>query len=283
MKNLLDRTALVTGAAGGIGPDIARALAHEGVGLVLSGLPDETDQLEALRDELSGSGVAVALATADLRDPEQCQELCREAAAGVGPVDLLINNAGIEMTASFPEFSVDELAQMVAVNLLAPMMLVRAALPGMLARGRGHVVFMSSLAGKLGTPYNHPYAATKAGLVALTQSLRAEYGPSPVGFSAICPTFVSGAGMYARMEDAGAHAPFMATAVAPDAVAAAVIRAIRDDLPEVIVSARPVRPLLALTGIAPRLSERVLRRTGPDAVFRHMAAARGRLGSSPTP
>jgi short-subunit dehydrogenase len=140
------------------------------------------------------------------------------------------------------------------------------------------VVFMASLAGKMGSPYNHPYSATKAALVGLTQSLRAEYNGSEIGFSAICPGFVEGGGMYARMDHNGEELPFMAATVTREEVAGAVVDAIRRDLPEVIVTARNVRPVLALQALAPQLAEKVLRRTSPDEVFKHMAEARGRAG-----
>jgi short-subunit dehydrogenase len=112
--------------------------------------------------------------------------------------------------------------------------------------------------------------------VGLTQSLRAEYEGTDIGFSAICPGFVSGAGMFARMNGNRETLPFMAKTVSADEVAGAVLDAIRRDLPEVIVTARNVRPVLALQALAPQLAERVLRRTSPDDVFRHMAEERGR-------
>jgi short-subunit dehydrogenase len=272
------RTALLTGAAGGIGPDVARALAREGASVALCGLPGEEEALAALCDELGALGVSSDALLCDLTVAAELDDLCADVEGALGPVDILVNNAGVEMTAAYAEFTPEELELIVAVNLTAPLLLTRHALRGMRSRGRGHVVFMASLAGKLGTPYNHPYAATKAGLVGLTQALRAEYAGVPIGFSAICPGFVTGGGMYARMEEAGAAAPFMAAAVTAEDVAGAVVDAIRRDLPEVIVSRRPVRPLLALQALAPRLGERALRRTGPDDVFRHMAQARGRAG-----
>src|ERR671933_2968955 len=90
---------------------------------------------------------------------------------------------------------------MVDLNLTAPILLTHRVLPGMLERGRGHVVFISSVAGKIGPPYVEPYAATKKGLIGLTQSLRSEYHNAPVGFSVVCPGFVAGDGMYQRMKE----------------------------------------------------------------------------------
>jgi len=213
---------------------------------------------------------------ADLTVAGELDGLCARAEEAVGPLGLLVNNAGVELTAAYERFERSELEWIVAVNLVAPLVLTRHVLPGMRERGRGHVVFMASLAGKMGSPYNHPYSATKAALVGLTQSLRAEYVDSPIGFSAICPGFVSGGGMYARMEQNGDELPFMAATVDASEVADAVIDAIQRDRPEVIVTARNVKPILALQQLAPQVAERLLRRTSPDEVFRHMAEARGR-------
>jgi short-subunit dehydrogenase len=278
MKAIQGRNALLTGAEGGLGPDIARTLAREGVNLALSGLPDQRDALGALRDEVRALGARAEVVPADLTVPDELDTLGMRAEDALGPVEILVNNAGVELTAAYAEFTRRELEWIVSVNLVAPLVLTRHVLGGMRARGSGHVVFMASLAGKMGSPYNHPYSATKAGLVGLTQSLRAEYAGSSIGFSAICPGFVSGTGMYGRMEENGESLPFMAATVSAEEVAGAVVDAIRRDLPEVIVTARNVRPVLALQALAPQLAERVLRRTSPDEVFRHMAETRGRAG-----
>jgi short-subunit dehydrogenase len=278
MKDIGGRAALLTGAAGGIGPDVARELARSGAHVALSGLETEEPELVALRDELRPAGVRAEVVLADLTAAEELDTLCERVEAAVGPVEILVNNAGTEFTAAYAEYTREEIERMVAVNLTAPLVLTRHAVRRMRALGAGHVVFMSSLAGKLGQPYNHPYSATKAALIALAQSLRAEYANSSIGFSAICPSFVSGGGMFARMEEDGAKAPFMAAAVSADDVARAVVDAIRRDRPEVIVSARSIKPVLTLQVVAPRLAERVLRKTGPDEVFRHMARVRGRAG-----
>ena len=109
------------------------------------------------------------------------------------------------------------------------MVLTRHVLPGMLARGRGHVVVVSSLAGRGGNAYNVLYATTKAGLVGFARSLRAELSASPVGVSVICPGFIARDGMYARMQEFGVNAPLALRAVEPERVAQAVVAAIVDD------------------------------------------------------
>lgn len=167
---------------------------------------------------------------------------------------------------------------MVDLNLTAPMLLAHRVLPGMLARRRGHVVFISSLGGKSGPAYDEPYAATKAGLIGLNQSLRAEYLHEPVGFSVVCPGFIAGDGMYQRMLDRGIRANRLMGETTVEKVVDAVVRAIRRDLPEVIESGAPIRPALALAQLAPGLAERIAPRFGVTELFRRAAVARGRGG-----
>lgn len=265
-------TALMTGAAGGLGTHLARALAGRGVDLALSGRNEAA--LAALCDELRARGVRAEAVAADLSDPRQAAGLFARAEAAVGPVDLLVNNAGVEETVPYPGLDDDELQAMVAVDLVAPMLLARHALAAMTARGRGHVVNVGSLAGKGGVPYEAVYATTKAGLVGLTRSLRAELRGSPVGVSIVCPGFVSGDGMYARMEGLGVRAPLPLRPVPPARVVDAVLAAIERDVPEVLVSATPMRPLLALQELAPRLAERITVGLGTRRFFGAVVARR---------
>lgn len=196
----------------------------------------------------------------------------------LGPLDLLVNNAGVETVGAFVAYTPEQLTAMVDVNLTAPMLLTHSVLPGMLERGRGHVVFISSLAGKFGPAYNEPYAATKAGLIGLTQSLRAEHRRSPVGFSVVCPGFVAGDGMYQRMVEEGISSNRLMGETTVEKVAGGVVKAIREDRPEVLESGSPVRPLLAVGQLAPRLVEWAGDRIGAAEIFRRTAAQRDRLG-----
>ncbi|MBV9940637.1 MAG: SDR family NAD(P)-dependent oxidoreductase, partial [Solirubrobacterales bacterium] len=196
--------------------------------------------------------------------------------AALGPLDLLINNAGVEYTAAFTNCTREELTSTVDINLTAPLLLTHRVVPGMLARGRGHVVFISSLAGKLGPAYSEPYAATKAGLVGLTQSLRAEYLRAPIGFSVVCPGFVAGDGMFQRMLEEGVRSNRLVGSTTVEKVADEVIDAIRRDRPEAIESGAPIRPMLALAQLAPRVVERLTPRFGVTEIFRRTAAGRGR-------
>ena len=138
----------------------------------------------------------------------------------------------------------------VEVNLIAAMLLTRAVLPGMLDRQRGHIVNISSGAGKVGVPFAVAYATSKHGLVGFTNSLRCEYLKSPVGFSVVCPGFVTETGMYARWEDHGAKAPKLVGRSTPDKVAHVVVRCIQKNRGEALVNTLPVRPLIVLFNIA---------------------------------
>jgi short-subunit dehydrogenase len=164
----------------------------------------------------------------------------------------------------------------VGVNLAAPLELTRRALPGMLERGRGHVVFVSSLSGFAGTAFEAPYAATKGALNALCRSLRAEYVERPVGFSLVAPGSVAGEGMFARGQADGIRVPRALRLTTPGAVGRAVVDAIETDAPEVVVYPGPVRSTLALGLLAPRISERLNERLGLGRLFQPAAEARGR-------
>src|SRR3954453_10257129 len=256
MRDLAGRTALVTGAAGGLGRHLVRALEDQGMQVVVSARA--TARLE---------GLGARAVAADLVNRDDVHRLAREA----GEIDILVNNAGIELTRRYVELTDDELDQMVAINLVAPMLLARDLLGGMLARGRGHVVFIASMSGKVGVSCNEPYAATKAGLLGLTRSLRAEFRDAPVGFSVVSPGFIAGTGMWNRMD---ARAPLLAGEAKPERVVAATLRAIRRDLPDVTVNGAPIRPMLALGAVAPAVFDRLTQRLGPSAMFEREAERR---------
>lgn len=275
MRDLRGCAALVTGASGGLGTHIARRLAREGVNVAVSGRREQA--LRTVAAELSGLGVQACAVPADLADLDQLDPLVARSEAELGPIDLLVNNAGIELTSAFADYAPADLRRVVDVNLTAPLLLTRQLVPGMLRRGRGHVVFISSVAGKLGTAYQEPYSASKAGLVALTQALRAEYLHAPVGFSVVCPGFIAGDGMYQRLVELGFKSNRLMGETTVDKVVDRTVEAIRRDLPEVIESGAPIRPALALSQIVPRVVERVAPRVGVTELFGRVAASRERV------
>ena len=274
MKHLRGGIALVTGASGGIGGHLARALADEGMHVVVSGRRKEA--LATLVEQIQTRGVRAASVPADLSDLGQAESLVERSEQALGPIDVLVNNAGVEVASSYSKYTVAELTSMVNLNLTAAMLLTHGALGGMLSRGRGHVVFISSVGGKFGPPYQAPYAATKAGLIGLTQSLRGEYRRSPVGFSVVCPGFVAGDGMYQRGIEQGLVSNRLMGTTTTARIAERVVAAIREDRPEVIESGVPIRPMLALGQLAPRLVERAVPLSGLTDLMRRSAALRGK-------
>jgi short-subunit dehydrogenase len=282
VRELRGRNALVTGAGGGLGAYIARALAGEGVNLALTDLPGSS--IDGLSAELRTRGVQVEHAPADLTDRDERRRLASWAAEALGPIDVLVNNAGVEFGGPYLETSSEELELTVAVNLLAVMDMTRLLVPGMLERGWGHVVNMASLAGKLPPPQLASYGATKHGVVGFTASARAEFADDPVGFSAICPGFVGRVGMFGRIEPyiEGESAP-MGT-VPPERVGEAVVRAIREDVGEIIVNAGPAKPIILLNAIAPATVARIYRLRRFREFGERLTKARQRYeAAQPTP
>lgn len=250
---------------------MARAFARLGANLALVAYPGAG--LDVLRQETEHLGATTLTLASDLRDPQQRRSLVEEIRKRFGSVDILINNAGIEFTSAYHDLSEEQIHDIISINLEAAMLVTRLILPDMLQRKAGHIVNISSLAGKAAPAFQEPYAATKAGLIAFTFSLRATYRTSGVSASAIVPGFVE-AGIYAKLkEKSGCAAPALLGTSPPEKVAGAVLRAIERDLPEVIINPIPVRPLLALMTLLPRLGEVLLRKTGGHDFFRRVVEA----------
>jgi NAD(P)-dependent dehydrogenase (short-subunit alcohol dehydrogenase family) len=274
MKNLDGKTAILTGASGGLGQHLAQGLAEAGMNLVLVAYPGV--ELESVRKTVTEKGRKAISLALDLRDPGQRARVLAETRREFGGTDVLINNAGVELSSAYHELPESMLRDILTVNLEAPMMLSWALLPEMVRRGAAHIVNISSLAGKAGPGWQEPYAATKAGLIAFTFSLRATYAGTGVSASVICPGFVE-AGIYARIkQETGCAAPALLGSSSPEKVVCAMMRAIRWNLPEVIVNPYPVRPLFALTALFPRLGEWVTARLGAHTFFRQVAEAQKR-------
>jgi short-subunit dehydrogenase len=268
--------ALVTGAGGGLGGYISRAVGSQGANLVVSDLPGS--EIDARAEELGRMGVEARAVPGDLTDSAERARLVREAEEAIGPLDVLINNAGLEFGGAFTKTTREEIEAIATVNLIAVMDLTWLVLPGMLARRRGHVVNLASLAGKIPSAFLATYAATKHGVVGFTHSLNAEYADEPVSFSAICPVFVADVGMYARAEpDMDIEPPPGLRPVPPQRVADAVLEALREDRAEVIVNRGPIRPLAGLYWLAPKTTARLLGSRRTRRYAEDYARARGRL------
>jgi len=245
---------LLTGATGGLGHAIARALGERGGNLILSGR--RTHVLEPLAEELHARALAV-----DLSEPAEIDRLLQEA----GEVDILVANAALPASGRLESFSIEEIDRALNVNLRAPILLAHALVPAMVNRGNGHLVFMSSLSGKAATPGAALYNASKYGLRGFASALRADLRASGVGVSAIFPGFIRDAGMFA---DAGVKLPPGIGTRSPQDVAAAVLAAIERNRGEVDVAPLPVRASTIFANLAPELAGSVARRLGSEDITR---------------
>jgi short-subunit dehydrogenase len=275
--------ALITGASRGIGRHVAMALARRGMDLVLAARSQ--GGLDAVAAEVrAATGVTVWTLTVDLGDREQAASLPARAEAAAGRIDVLVNNAGLDTVCRPDEIPLEELAAMTDVNLLAPMLLTRMVLPGMVRRGRGHVVNVASMSGRIAISYQEPYTATKFGLVGFTLALRmtAQDQAWGVGASAVCPGFISGEGMHEDMKrEFGVTTPKLFGSLPVERVADAVVDAVEKDLAEVLVTPGAPRVMVAVIAAAPRLFEWTVRRLDLAALFRSVVAQRKRAAAVP--
>ncbi len=251
-------TVLLTGATGGLGQAIARTLSAKGARLILTGR--RVDVLEPLAKELDARSLAV-----DLERREEVERLIHD----VGEVDILLANAGLSAAGQILDFSTEEVDRILEVNLRAPVVLAHGLLPQMLERDRGHILFMSSLAGKAATAGQAIYNATKFGLRGFALALRADLQDTGVGVSAVSPGFIRDAGMFA---DAGVKLPPGIGTRSPEDVARAVVEAIERDRAEVDVAPLHLRIGSLLSGLAPDTAAAVTRRMGGDRIARDHAA-----------
>ncbi|MCH8859114.1 MAG: 3-oxoacyl-[acyl-carrier-protein] reductase [Proteobacteria bacterium] len=187
MFDLTGKTALVTGATGGIGREIAKTLCGAGAHVVLSGT--RADVLAALKDEL-GNGAFVA--PCDLSKAPQVEQLVKNAEAAAGtPIDILINNAGITRDNLFIRMKDEEWEQVLAVDLTAAFRLSRSVLRGMMKKRWGRIVTITSIVGITGNPGQSNYAAAKAGLIGMTKSLAAEVASRNITVNCVAPGFIA--------------------------------------------------------------------------------------------
>ncbi len=180
--------AMITGASSGLGAEMARQLASRGwrVGLTAR----RAVELGEVAAAILADGGTVVIAPADATDAVATAAAVRKVVRQLGPIDLLIANAGIGLEFSARNFDASHFARMVQVNLVAPVLAIECVLPAMVERGSGQIVGISSLAGYRGLPGSAGYAATKAGLTALLEGLRPELKRSGIGVSIVHPGYV---------------------------------------------------------------------------------------------
>lgn len=256
MTELRGSTALVTGATGGLGRAISRALQREGATVVVTGR--QAEPLKQLAAEVGGRAVV-----ADLSRRDDLRRLLDEA----GTIDVAVMNAALPGSGELQDWDQEEIDRALEVNLANPIAMTRALLTGFLGRGSGHFVYISSLSGKVASRGAPIYSATKYGLRGFAHALRSDLHGTGVGCTVINPGFVRDAGMFA---DAGAKLPLGIGTVSPDRVAAAVVRAVRGNRAEVDVAPVTLRMGALIGSLSPGLSAQMQARFGSD-VSRQMA------------
>lgn len=240
------RTALLTGATGGLGRAIAAALAGRGAKLVLSSR--KAAQLDELALSLPGSGHRTVVC--DLAEDGAAVELLTQA----GDIDVLVANAALPASGRLEDFSQLDIGRALRVNLESPVRMTRALLPRWQQRGSGHFVFISSIAGYAANARMSLYAATKFGLRGFGLALREDLRASAIGVSVITPGIIREAGMFA---DSGAEPLFGLGTSTPRQVGDAVLRAIERDKAEICVAPRRQRALTRLMMLAPEFLGRM--------------------------
>lgn len=252
---------LLSGATGGIGQAIAQELAGHNARLVLSSRRKE--ELGKVAESLPGTEHEVIVA--DLAEPGAAEKLIADA----GDVDVMVANAALPASGKLDDFSSEEVQRAIRVNFESPIMMARALAPNLIKKGEGHLVFISSLSGKVGSPRAALYGATKFGLRGFSFGLREDLHESGVGVSIVSPGFVRGAGMWA---DADVDPPPMIGTTTPAKVAKAVARAIERNRNEITVAPRRQRFVAELGYRHPTLAARMQRRGGAERIASELAA-----------
>ena len=272
--DLGEATAIVTGGSRGIGPHIAAALTERGarVALVARG----HTELQATARKLRSEGGPVLAITADVTSADDRHAVIETVEGELGPVDVLVNNAGGDPQREFHKLAEPEIEGVVDLNLTSALILSRLVLPGMLARGRGHIVNVSSMAGRTSFPYTEAYAAAKDGLIGFTRVLRADYRGHGVSGSTLVLGPVRDAGVGARTaEEFGIKVP-RGISVSPEQVGRATVRAIVKDKAELALLPGPGRLLRAVMDRFPGIGPAMNRMGGAETTMLTVAEYRER-------
>lgn len=249
---------LITGANGGIGAAIARAFARRGARLLVTGR--RPDALEALCAELGAEALS-----ADLVNEADVERLCQASL----DCDVVVHNAALPASGPLGDFTPDEIDRALAVNLRAPIHIARAAGAAMAERSRGHIVFISSIAGKVASGHTSLYSATKFGLRGFSLGLREDLRASGVGVTTVFPGFIREAGMFAMT---GVKLPTGVGTRSPEDVAAAVLHAVLRNPAEIDVAAFEQRLGGWIGHFAPDFVARIQRMSGGEAIWTKISA-----------
>jgi len=264
MSSFDAKTVWITGASSGIGLSLALELANRGAKLVLTAR--RADRLREVRSRCTHPE-RVHVLCGDLLDESARTRLASEAQAAAGPIDVLINNAGITQRATAQETRLADVRRLMELNFFAPIALSNALLPSMLARGSGRIVVVSSVAGYVGTPLRSSYAASKHAVRGYFDSLRAELHDTGVGVTIVCPGYIateisakaiSSDGQLHGKEDAA-----NASGMDPAECARVIANAIAKGRSEVYVGGKEVYGIY-LKRFFPKLVERIIPKHAPE-------------------
>jgi NADP-dependent 3-hydroxy acid dehydrogenase YdfG len=241
---LQGRVVVVTGASSGIGASTAVAFAKRGAKVVLAAR--RTERLEELADRIHRAGGTALALTVDVGDPKQLDRLPSVIREAVGPPDVLVNNAGLRGRGGFEDLAYDHIERVVLVNVLGVLYGTRAFLPGMLARGQGHVVNVASLAGRFAAPGAALYSATKHAVVGFSEAVNYDTAPRGVLVTSVNPAFVETEGF--------SHDDLPPRAVLEvEHVAESIVKVVRDAIAPEYSIPRWIAPLQAFRVLTPPL------------------------------
>lgn len=254
-EELAGRVAVVTGASAGIGEATARVLAAAGMRVAVCARRRE--RLDRLAADIIASGREAAVYPLDVTDAVAVRAMVDDVASRWGGIDVLVNNAGRGLSATFEDTKPEELRELLELNVMAVFTATQAVLPGMRARGRGHVINVSSIVGQRGVPYRSAYSATKFALGGLSEALRVELAGTGIHVSLVYPigTATEFHEVESRRAGPGPHGPIQSS----DHVARCILRCVRRPRTEVY----PYKPswLLAVANVfVPRLVDLGMRR-----------------------
>ena len=255
-KTLDGRVVAITGGARGIGLATARALVARGARVAIGDLDGDLAAAEAVSLGATAFGIAL-----DITDEASFAAFLDAAEDRFGPIDVLINNAGIMPIGRLLEEPADLARRALLINVSGGLIGMKAALPGMIRRGRGHVINIASVAGKSPVPGGLTYAATKAAVVSMTESARVEFAGSGVNFTCVMPSFTN------TELIAGTKGTKLVPTVQPDDVAKAIVKVITKPKPDVFVP-RVLGPIVRTQPLMGRkVRDKVNSMLGADSVF----------------